>query len=384
MKIGILYTSIGGFAQKGYYNVQEIGLAKELDRFFEEVIVYKAIYFNEAYSVEKIKGSKNSLLHLIPTRKIGNNGLIDLNKLDTRLDCLIYSSSDLQLALPKVEKWCIKNNIQLLPYIGVVESHSENRLKKLIMEITFYRNIKVYKNVLCLVKNPQVKKKLLKYGINDCEVIPVGLDLDLLNSDYKEANVVELKEKWGYTPNDRVLLFIGRLVPEKEPLQLIEIYEKLTRKDDSFKLLIVGDGFLKLEVKKLITEKELNEKITIVEKIPNFKIWELYRMAEAFINLNRREIFGMAILEAMYYECKVVAWEAPGPNYIITTNRDGIICNTENEIINAIFKKDEKLKLNSHKTILERFTWKELVKHILFQCYNTDFNSLKGAKRNGQ
>ena len=34
MRIGLLITSIGNFGQKGFYNAQEIGLAKELDRLF--------------------------------------------------------------------------------------------------------------------------------------------------------------------------------------------------------------------------------------------------------------------------------------------------------------------------------------------------------------
>ena len=43
MRIGLLITSIGNFGQKGFYNAQEIGLAKELDKLFDEVIVYKAV-----------------------------------------------------------------------------------------------------------------------------------------------------------------------------------------------------------------------------------------------------------------------------------------------------------------------------------------------------
>lgn len=31
----------------------------------------------------------------------------------------------------------------------------------------------------------------------------------------------------------------------------------------------------------------------------------------------------MAILEAMYYGCKVVAWDAPGPNLIIENGKSG-------------------------------------------------------------
>ena len=49
MRIGLLITSIGNFGKKGFYNMQEVGLAKELDKLIDEVIVYKAV----PMSVEK-------------------------------------------------------------------------------------------------------------------------------------------------------------------------------------------------------------------------------------------------------------------------------------------------------------------------------------------
>ena len=79
-------------------------------------------------------------------------------------------------------------------------------------------------------------------------------------------------------------------------------------------------------------------------------------MAECFVNLNQQEIFGMAILEAMYYGCKVVAWEAPGPSYIIENGVDGVLCSTDDEIINGILN----ISIDSntmHNKIVSQFTW---------------------------
>ncbi len=32
MRVGLLVTSIGNFGQRGFYNAQEIGLVKEMDK----------------------------------------------------------------------------------------------------------------------------------------------------------------------------------------------------------------------------------------------------------------------------------------------------------------------------------------------------------------
>ena len=162
-----------------------------------------------------------------------------------------------------------------------------------------------------------------------------------------------------------MILFIGRLVEEKQPLRMVDIFKKLKEKDDRYKLLMVGIGPLKEEVDKKIDENNLAVDILQIDKIMNSEIWELYRLAECFVNLNQQEIFGMAILEAMYYGCKVVAWHAPGPNLIIENGISGYLVSSEEEMIQMISKKDIDVTVAAHKIIKEKFTWMSTAKRIL-------------------
>jgi len=356
MKLGLLITSIGDFGKKGFYNAQEIGLAKELDKLFDEVVIYKLIPKNEEFTSEKVYGCTNATLNLIPSKQLGNNGLLNMSKLDKSIDVLVYFS-DTQLIVPAVYRWCRSNNVKLIPYIGVARSHSNNKVKKFIINTMFKRNIKIYKKCTCMVKTPQVEKELGEQGVTNLKVAPVGLDLSILNTNYAETDVTSLNTKWGFEAKDKVLLFIGRLVPEKHPLKLLEIFEKVQKEDSMYKLLIIGTGPLYDEVENIIQKKGLNNSVKILNKIPNADIWELYRIATVFINLNQKEIFGMAILEAMYYECKVVAWRAPGPEFILENGISGVLCSSEIDVINGILKKDKDIGIKSHNRILNKFTW---------------------------
>ena len=355
MRVGLLITSIGNFGQKGFYNAQEIGLAKELDKLFDEVIVYKAIPENQTKQVIKIENCGNSTLYQIPIKSKGINGIWNCNVMDPTLDALIYFS-DTQLVVPKVYKWCRENNMKLFPYIGVVESHSTSKLKKAVIDALFRRNIKVYKECCCFVKTPTVEKKLKNMGIKNTVVTPVGLDISLVEKDYESISTIELKQKYGYSENDKVLLFIGRLIEEKQPIQMIETLSEVRKKDSSYKLLMVGKGELKQEVESKINELSLGDHVQMIAQIPNSDIWELYRFADAFVNLNRQEIFGMAILEAMYYGCKVVAWKAPGPSLIIEDGKSGCLVNSKTDLVSSILnKKLDKEKI--HDRIVKYFTW---------------------------
>lgn len=362
MRIGLLITSIGNFGQKGFYNAQEIGLAKELDERFDEVIVYKAVRFTEKKCKDRIDGCKNSILYQIPVKSKGINGIWDCSVMDTTLDALIYFS-DTQLAVPRVYKWCHKNNVQMYPYIGVIESHSTNILKKLIINVMFQRNIAVYKRCVCFVKTPAVEEKLKDLRIKNTVLTPVGLDTSLLYVDYEKISSEEIKKKYGYQLDDKVLLFIGRLIEEKQPLRMIEILSEIRKKDESYKLLMVGTGELKVAVEKRIKELDLSNYVQMKDRIPNNEIWELYRMAYTFVNLNQQEIFGMAILEAMYYGCKVVAWQAPGPNLIIEQGVSGWVADSNEEIISCIMNK-ENFCNNPHNRVINQFTWNSTAKKI--------------------
>ena len=227
----------------------------------------------------------------------------------------------------------------------------------------FVRNLNIYKKVTCLVKTPYVESKLRKKGVKNIVVTPVGLDISLLKNDFEKYDRETLKEKYGFQKNEKILLFIGRLSAEKQPLEMVDIYNEVLKMDSDYRLLMVGNGELKEELQKKIQESNLNDKVKLIEKIPNRDIWELYRIGDCFVNLNKQEIFGMAIMEAMYYGCKVVAWNAPGPDFIIQNGVSGYLATDKEELINAIFSETDMSKI-AQKRILESFTWDATVKSL--------------------
>ncbi|MCD7883768.1 MAG: glycosyltransferase [Lachnospiraceae bacterium] len=356
MRVGLLVASIGNFGQKGFYNAQEIGLAKELDKLVDEIIIYKLIAEDQKYTEEKVGGCSHTILKMIPSKSYGINGLIDVEVLDKTLDAIVFFS-DTQICVPRVYKWSRKNNVKLFPYIGVLESHSTSKLKKVIMDFLFQRNLNVYKKCHCFVKTPTVEQNLRNMGVNDITVTPVGLDISLLHQDFEEADVNELKLKYGFKPDDKVILFIGRLIEEKQPLRMVEIFSQLYKQDSNYRLLMVGSGLLNEVVDEKIMNADLTDVVMRIEKIPNSDIWELYRFADCFVNLNQQEIFGMAILEAMYYGCRVVAWHAPGPDFIIENNVSGCLVNNDSAVIEKCCAQVA-VSENAHKRIVQKFTWK--------------------------
>jgi 1,2-diacylglycerol 3-alpha-glucosyltransferase len=258
------------------------------------------------------------------------------------------------------------NNILCLPYIGVATSNNSSKLKRIIADI-LCNNLKYYKKIPTIVKTPALADYLESKGAGkNIYLVPVGLDKTLLKSDYIGYNSEELKSKWHYKPDEKVILFVGRMTAEKQPVKMVEIFDHVYQNDNSYRLCMVGQGELENDVKKEILERNLSDKIALYDKVPNDKMWELFRISDCYVNLNTHEIFGMAILEAMYYENEVIALKAPGPEYIIENGKSGYICENIDELTNKILKADKELiGFQAKQRVLDKFVWEKSAGEIM-------------------
>lgn len=367
MKIGILVPFMNNFGQKGFYNSQEVGLAKSLEKMGNNIVIIKLD--NTIKSVTEEHLSSNLKIIYLPAYKLGSNGIIlnlnilkmlDLNKL--------VMFSDIQIIVNRVYKLCITNNIEFIPYIGSLQSSSHNKIIRMIMTYYTKKNINIYlRNKLNIAKTPYILNYLSEIGAKNTKFGNVGIDFELLKSHYNQNDIERLREEFGYNIDNKLILFVGRMEKQKNPFLALEIFKNVINKNPNYRMIMIGDGSLKEEVKKYI-DINLNGYVRYLEKVKNSDMWRYYLISDNFINLNSDEIFGMAILEAMYYKCKVIAINAPGPNYIINNGENGILLDELNveKFSESIFdNSNSKIGENAREHIINNFSWDKVAKIII-------------------
>lgn len=328
MLLGILCTMINGFGRKGYYNSQEIGLARRLCKMGHRVIIYKGV--KEGQETVRLNGGA-IIIHYLEMPHIGANGYCLSGIINSHLDGLLCFS-DQQLFLPHIYRYCKRNNIVFVPYIGTAHSLYTGSLKGSITNTLFsLGTLRTYKKLPVIAKTPDAEKELQDLGVKNTQVAPVGLDMSIMHEGYEKEDKEELREKYGFSPESILICNISRMQPEKRVLELIDMFDYI--KDAEFyQMVLVGEGDLEDEVDQKIKDLNLQDRIKRIPKIPYDQIWEIYVMSDFFVNMNKGEIFGMACMESVYYKTSVLAIDAIGPRITLDGMKCHHVCETDKEI----------------------------------------------------
>lgn len=355
MKLGILCTMINGFGRRGYYNSQEIGLGRALARKGHEVMIYKGIDPSE--KEEKVQVEKNLTIWYLPMKHLGAHGFMDCKYLDPQLKAL-FCFGDQQIFLPHVYRWCRRRRIPFVAYVGTAHSLDSNFKSKVMNALFAAGTLRIYKKNPVLAKTSAAKEELRQLGIPHAVIAPVGLDTAVLKKNIPADEKMRLRKEHGFEADDVILCNVSRLSWEKRPLELIDLFLQVKGKK-KFKLIIVGNGPLEEELNEKIRKNGLEKEVKIYPNVPYEKMWEIYEMSDHYLNMNKGEIFGMAIMEAVYYKTSVAAIRALGPSVTLKDMKGHKLCENDDEMaewITGPYPSEKDLQESSEK-MASTFTW---------------------------
>jgi glycosyltransferase involved in cell wall biosynthesis len=135
--------------------------------------------------------------------------------------------------------------------------------------------------------------------------------------------LTNLRRRLGLTPEDRVLLCVGRLAPEKNHALLLRVFGRLRRSVPRAKLLLVGSGELDAPLRALTKELGLSESVVFAG--PMSPVGPVFFVAELFVLASWLEGLPLVVLEAMAAGCPMVLTAVGGIPEVVHDGRTGLV-----------------------------------------------------------
>ncbi|MCL4397632.1 glycosyltransferase family 4 protein [Patescibacteria group bacterium] len=127
---------------------------------------------------------------------------------------------------------------------------------------------------------------------------------------------IRLRRKLKFLPEDKVVLFVHRLVPRKGTGYLPELIQNVISEVPEARFVIIGGG---PDEKKLKTELAGQKKsVRVLGAIPNKEISKYFSLADLLIMPSRQEGFPRVLLESMAMKVPFVAFNVGGVRDILT------------------------------------------------------------------
>ena len=158
-------------------------------------------------------------------------------------------------------------------------------------------------DVTC-VPSQYTEQALRGFGVT-CPLVVVGRGVDTAKFSPKHRSQ-RLRQQWGVDIDTRVMLYVGRLSPEKEVDVLIKSFHALQAQQGvNIKFVIVGDGPDRVRLSKMTTSKD----VIFMGSLGGHELATAYASADVFTFASQADTFGNVVLEAIASGLPVIAYD---------------------------------------------------------------------------
>lgn len=238
-------------------------------------------------------------------------------------------------------------------YEEYLNSLTKNKIKYMVNGFVeylaeYYCDSSIGELIVPTAKTKEIFKKQYKFK-REVHVIPNGIDLDKFSiENINKKELEKIKKQYGIKDTDFVIMYVGRLGPEKNITFLARAQKQIVKKHKNCKLVIVGEGPMKNELEKITSS--IRENVIFTGKIPQSDIQYYYRLADLFATASKFETQGLTVIEALASGvCALCILDDSFKDALID-NVNGNFFETEKEYVDLVDKlmTDEKL-LNKYK-----------------------------------
>ena len=213
------------------------------------------------------------------------------------------------------------------------------------------------------------KQEYIEMGASEKQIsiVPNGISIPDLVDEKKEEFILE---KYGIKPEEKIILYVGRIHKVKGLDILIKAYKKVDNIKNT-KLIIIGadEGYL-YTIKHLIKKLNLGKKLKILGYVEEDEKYVFLKRADIFCLTSYKEGLPISVLEAcangtpviISRECNIPEVEQYNCGFITSNDPTEVA-----EKIDFLLKEEserKKMSNNCRKMVTEVFSWDSIVEKL--------------------
>ena len=201
---------------------------------------------------------------------------------------------------------------------------------------SYFRNRQSKSDFVTMPTEQAIRNLLNKHEFG-VPVAAVSNGVDLAN--FRPGKVAAaIYEKYGISKDKRIVLYVGRIDPEKRVETVISAFKKARKFVSKAELVIVGDGVDKARLEQIYSRDDAS--IRFLGRVLPPDLYELYRIGEVFVTASEIETQGIVLIEAAAVGLPLIAVDKGAVGEVCINGRNGFLCRPKDEeqISEAIVK----------------------------------------------
>ncbi len=233
-------------------------------------------------------------------------------------------------------------------------------------------------------------QRLFGLPFEKINIVPNGVNLNLFDGVEKDY---DFRRQYAMD-NEKIILFMGRLVYEKGVQNLIAAMPKILQNYHDAKLIIAGKGGMIDELRNQVKFLGIENKVYFTGHLSQKNVQKMYKCADISVFPSTYEPFGIVALEAMLSGTPVVVSDIGGLNEIVDHGVNGMKSYAGNpnsladSILSLLFdhKLCDEITKNAKAKVKAEYNWNKIAQdtHFTYQKAICETVAERQAKQNAQ
>ncbi|MCG3760576.1 glycosyltransferase family 4 protein [Vibrio cincinnatiensis] len=223
---------------------------------------------------------------------------------------------------------------------------------KKILNVKYFFKKAIVQSFVTLAHSHYMKEKIISFDYfselsSNVKPFYFGYDDEVFH--LKHDKSFDYRKIFNLPCESRILLTVSRVDKGKGFDDMLDIFEELTKKDNSYYWFIVGNGDYEEYFGNKIKDKNLEDKVFLLGRRQKLELAELYRGADIFLLLsNYKESFGLVYMEAQACGLPTIGRNAFGVREAIDHGVSGYLVDSNFNVLSILLDHEyEKLKLEN-------------------------------------